>query len=159
MISIKQILEELESEIDEAEVGEVTQAPVIQNQTSGQPNQTVPTTVPIDLSAKKKLTSEEKKQLLSLVSGFNEHRNVLNVADQFKSMAENIMYISELTEKYALNETSEWFEGVTLERDMKELKKSALELQKISNKIHPQVKLAHHLFEEIGLKLQRYYDV
>jgi hypothetical protein len=58
----------------------------------------------------------------------------MKMADELKQVAENIVYIAEMTEKYGLNETSEWFEGVTLERDMKEIKKHAMDLQKAANK-------------------------
>jgi hypothetical protein len=64
-----------------------------------------------------------------------------------------------MTEKYGLNETSEWFEGVTLERDMKEIKKYAMDLHKIANKVHPQVQQAEAIYEEIGLKLERYFNL
>jgi hypothetical protein len=106
-----------------------------------------------------KLSAEEKKKLLELVGKFSEYRRALKVADEFKSVAENIEYIAELTEKYGINETSDWFDGVGLDRDIKEIKRSAQELMKIAGKIHPQVKLAESIYEEIGLKLSKYYDI
>lgn len=107
----------------------------------------------------KKLTREEKQQLLKLVSEFNQYRSALKMADELKRVAENIAYIAEATEKYGLNETEDWFEGVSLERDMKEIKKLAENLRKISNKVYPQVQLAESLYEEIGLKLERYFNL
>ena len=107
----------------------------------------------------KKLSREEKQQLLKLVSEFNQYRSALKMADELKRVAENIAYIAEATEKYGLNETDDWFEGVSLERDMKEIKKLAENLRKISNKVYPQVQLAETLYEEIGLKLERYFNL
>ena len=107
----------------------------------------------------KKLTTEEKQKLLQLVGKFNEYRNAMKMADELQQVAENIVYIAELTEKYGLNETSEWFEGVTLERDMKDIKKNAQDLHKFANKIHPLVKQAEAIYEEIGLKLERYFEL
>ena len=83
----------------------------------------------------------------------------MKMADELQQVAENIVYIAELTEKYGLNETSEWFEGVTLERDMKDIKKNAQDLHKFANKIHPLVKQAEAIYEEIGLKLERYFEL
>ena len=107
----------------------------------------------------KKLTAEEKRKLLGRIGKFNEYRNAMKMAEELKQVAENIVYIAEMTEKYGLNETSEWFEGVTLERDMKEIKKYAMELHKIANKVHPQVQQAEAIYEEIGLKLERYFNL
>lgn len=107
----------------------------------------------------KKLSAEEKRNLLQMVGKFNEYRRVMKMADELKNVAENIVYISEMTEKYGLNETSEWFEGVTLERDMKDIKRYANELHKIANKVHPEVQKAEALYEEIGLKLERYFNL
>ena len=107
----------------------------------------------------KRLSQDEKRQLLELVGKFSEYRRALQVADEFKSVAESIVYIAEMTEKYALNETSDWFDGVGLDRDIKEIKKSAQELMKLAGKIHPQVKLAENIYEEVGLKLSKYYDI
>ena len=107
----------------------------------------------------KKLTAEEKRNLLQMVGKFNEYRRAMKLADELKQVAENIVYISEMTEKYGLHETSEWFEGVTLERDMKDIKRYANELHKIANKVHPEVQKAEALYEEIGLKLERYFNL
>lgn len=106
-----------------------------------------------------KLSVEDKKQLLLSVSKFNEYKNALSMADEMKQVAERIVYIAEMTEKYSMNENNDWFNDATLTRDMKELKKNASELHKVSNKMYPQMKLAKHLYEEIGLKLQKYYDI
>jgi hypothetical protein len=107
----------------------------------------------------RKLTKEEKVKLLEMVGQFNGYRKAMKMADELKNVAESIVYIAEMTEKYGLNETSDWFEGVSLERDMKELKKTAGELHKIANKVHPQIKQAEALYEEIGLRLERYYNL
>jgi hypothetical protein len=107
----------------------------------------------------KKLTSDEKKKLLELVGKFAEYRKAMKMADELKNVAENIVYIAEMTEKYGMNETSDWFDGVSLERDMKEIKKYAEGLHKIANKVHPQIREAEYLYEEIGLKLEKFYSL
>jgi hypothetical protein len=107
----------------------------------------------------KKLSAQEKRQLLELVKEFNHYRNAFKSADELKTVAEKISYIAELTEKYGLNETSEWFEGVTLQRDMKELKKLSTEISKILDKCYKPIKEAEALYEEAGIKLERYFNM
>lgn len=159
MITLKNILEGIETE-ENSELNPMGTGPSTAAFTSKAP---APIGTPVHASEGeipvKKLTTEEKRQLLNLVSKFNEYRKAMKMADELKSVAENIVYISELTEKYGLHETSEWFEGVTLENDMKEIKKYANELHKIANKVHPQVRQAEAIYEEIGLKLERYFNL
>jgi hypothetical protein len=123
------------------------------------PTQPAAAPAPTEFKKDKKLTVEEKRNLLELVGKFKEFRSPLKLANDFRTVAENIVYISEMTEKYGLTETSEWFEGVSLSRDMKELKRNANEIQKIANDIYPKIKLAESLYEDVGLKLQRYFDI
>jgi hypothetical protein len=107
----------------------------------------------------KKLSIEEKKKLLGLVNEFGQFRDALNVAENMKTVAEKIVYIAEMTEKYGLNETDDWFDGVSLDRDMKEITKLAHDINKLSTTVYPKVREMEALYEDIGLKLQRYYDI
>jgi hypothetical protein len=165
MIQLKNLIESSVFETPESENPEMMEhenVPLepVDSPTGPQSLPSQPTAQPsFEPHTQKKLTSEEKKKLLGLVSKFNEYRNAMKMADEFKQVAENIVYIAEATEKYGLNEASEWFEGVSLERDMKELKKNAADLQKISNKIHPQIKLAESLYESVGFALSRYFEL
>lgn len=161
MITLKKIIEGVaqESSVDTNELsGMMGQSPT----TWDTPKAYAPAGAPVrtnEALPSKKLTAEEKRKLLGMVGQFNEYRRAMKMADELKQVAENIVYIAEMTEKYGLNETSEWFEGVTLERDMKEIKRYASELHKIANKVHPQVQEAEAIYEEIGLKLERYFNL
>jgi len=161
MITLKKIIEgvQRDSSIDTNELsGMMGQSPT----TWDTPKAYAPAGSPVrtnEALPSKKLTAEEKRKLLGMVGKFNEYRRAMKMADELKQVAENIVYISEMTEKYGLNETGEWFEGVTLERDMKEIKRYATELHKIANKVHPQVQQAEAIYEEIGLKLERYFNL
>ena len=161
MITLKKIIEGVDQESSDSTnelSGMMGQTPV----TWDTPKAYAPAGAPVrtnEALPSKKLTVEEKRKLLGMIGKFNEYRNAMRMADELKQVAENIVYIAEMTEKYGLNETSEWFEGVTLERDMKEIKKYAMDLHKIANKVHPQVQQAEAIYEEIGLKLERYFNL
>ena len=161
MITLKKIIEGVEQEASDSTnelSGMMGQSPT----TWDTPKAYAPAGAPVrtnEALPSKKLTAEEKRKLLGMVGQFNEYRRAMKMADELKNVAENIVYIAEMTEKYGLNETSEWFEGVTLERDMKEIKKHAMELHKIANKVHPLVKQAEDCYESVGLKLERYFNL
>ena len=150
MINLKKLLEESGASFADSDESAPVSQPV---------QQSVAPAPKFQPQVNKKLTGEEKRKLLGLVSEFNGYRKSMRMADELKQVAENIVYIAEMTEKYGLNETSEWFEGVSLERDMKELKRNASEIHKLANKIHPQIKMAESLYEEIGLKLEKFFEL
>jgi len=161
MITLKKIIEGVDQETSDStnELSGMMGHPPV---TWDTPKAYAPAGAPVrtnEALPSKKLTVEEKRKLLGMIGKFNEYRNAMRMADELKQVAENIVYIAEMTEKYGLNETSEWFEGVTLERDMKEIKKYAMDLHKIANKVHPQVQQAEAIYEEIGLKLERYFNL
>jgi hypothetical protein len=161
MITLKKIIEGVQQESSDStnELSGMMGRPPV---TWDTPKAYAPANAPLRTNEElpsKKLTVEEKRKLLGMIGKFNEYRNAMKMAEELKQVAENIVYIAEMTEKYGLNETSEWFEGVTLERDMKEIKKYAMELHKIANKVHPQVQQAEAIYEEIGLKLERYFNL
>lgn len=162
MITLKKIIEGVEQESLDS-VNESTGMMGRSPTTSDTPKAFAPANASVhtneDALPSKKLTVEEKRKLLGMVGKFNEYRRAMKMADDLKQVADNIVYIAEMTERYGLNETSEWFEGVALERDMKEIKKYANELHKIANKVHPLVKEAEGCYENIGLKLERYFNL
>ena len=161
MITLKKIIEGVEQESPDSTnklSGMMERPPVTWDTPKAYSPKGAPVRTNEELPSKK-LTTEEKRKLLGMIGKFNEYRNAMKMAEELKQVAENIVYIAEMTEKYGLNETSEWFEGVTLERDMKEIKKHAMDLHKIANKVHPQVQQAEAIYEEIGLKLERYFNL
>ena len=161
MITLKKLIENFEEESVETNEfsGAMGTSPTTWDTPKGfSPIGSPVRTNEVDVPAKK-LSKEEKEKLLRLVGNFNEYRKSMKMADELKNVAENIVYIAELTEKYGLNETSEWFEGVALEKDLSEIKKNAANLQKIANKIHPQIKMAESIYEEIGLRLEKFFEL
>lgn len=117
---------------------------------------------PIDgktLNRPAKLTREEKSNLMTLVREFHQYREAISVADRMRDVSEKILYIAEMTGKYGMNETSEWFEGVGLEKDMDSLKKMAADLHKTSAKIYPEVKKMESVYESVGIALEKYYSL
>ena len=43
--------------------------------------------------------------------------------------------------------------------DAKEVKKLAGEIHKISSKVHPQIQLMESIYRDVGLKLEKYFDI
>lgn len=104
------------------------------------------------------LTKEEKIKLRETIKAYNEYRKSLK-ADSVYETASKIADAINLAERYAIKECGEWMEAKMVERDMKEIKKMAHKLQEESQKMKVVEKQLEMLYEEIGLKLERYFEI
>ena len=104
------------------------------------------------------LTKEEKVKLRETVKAYNEYRKDLK-AECIYATAAKIMEAVNLAERYALKECDEWMEAKMIERDMKEVKKMARQLYEEASKIKGVEHQLEMLYEEIGLKLERYFEI
>lgn len=104
------------------------------------------------------LTKEEKIKLRETIKAYNEYRGSLKAECVYET-ANKIMEAINLAERYAIKECGEWMEAKMVERDMKEIKKMAQKLQEESQKIKTVEKQMEMLYEEIGLKLERYFEI
>jgi len=104
------------------------------------------------------LTKEEKVKLRETVKAYNEYRKSLK-AESVYSTASKIMEAVNLAERYAIKECGEWMEAKMVERDMKEVKKLAHKLYEEANKIKGVEHTLEMIYEEIGLKLERYFEI
>jgi predicted RNase H-like nuclease (RuvC/YqgF family) len=108
--------------------------------------------------AYKPLAQEEKVKLRETVKAYNEYRNALK-AEAIYATAAKISEAINLAERYALRECGEWMEAKMVERDMKEVKKLSNKLVEEANKIKEVEHQLEMLYEEIGLKLERYFEI
>lgn len=104
------------------------------------------------------LTKEEKVKLYETVKAYNEYRKSLKAQCVYET-AHKIMDVINLAERYALKECGDWMEAKMVERDMKEVKKMAGKLYEESQKIKGIEKQLEMLYEEIGMKLERYFEI
>lgn len=104
------------------------------------------------------LTKEEKVKLRETIKAYNEYRKSLKAECVYET-ANKIMEAINLAERYAIKECGEWMEAKMVERDMKEIKKMASKLCEESQKIKAVENQLEMLYEEIGLKLERYFEI
>lgn len=104
------------------------------------------------------LTKEEKVQLRETIKAYNEYRKSLKAECVYET-AHKIMEAVNLAERYAIKECGEWMEAKMVERDMKEVKKMAHKLCEEAEKIKAIEKQLEMLYEEVGVKLERYFEI
>ena len=104
------------------------------------------------------LSKEEKIKLRETIKSYNEYRNNLKASVVYET-ANKIMEAVNLAERYAIKECNEWMEAKMVERDMKDIKKMAQKLYEEAHKIKSVEQQLEMLYEEIGLKLERYFEI
>ena len=80
------------------------------------------------------------------------NKNVMEIAGQLAKIAES-------AHSHVLSETDEWFDKVSVNKNMKSLKGSVVEFQKTAKEAHILNQRLTGLYEDIGHVLNRYYEI
>ena len=78
-----------------------------------------------------------------------------NIVETAKQLAE----IAESAHHHILGEQDDWFDKVSVNKNMKTLKGSVVEFQKTAKEAHQLNQRLTGLYEDIGHVLNRYYDI
>lgn len=106
-----------------------------------------------------KLKTEEKTTFLQEVSNFAAYSEAVYRNSQLNEIAEKVNKLCERAEMVTLSETGDWFDQVTVKRNMKHLKENAKNFTKTVTEINTLQQRLESLYEEIGHTLGRYYEV
>ena len=107
----------------------------------------------------KKMSNEEKMEYLNEISNYNQYGSVIYRTEDLKRVGQAINEIAEKAERLALTETEDWFDEVTMKRNMKTIKDGAKQFDKTIGEIAKLQQRLESLYEEIGHNLGRYYEI
>ena len=105
------------------------------------------------------LTKEEKRDIMDAVSKFNEFGSKVYKTNEIKDMVEAIKSMTKGASNLAIQEAGDWFDSVTVKRDMSEVNKSAKLFEKAASELSTLQQRLESVFEDIGHKLGKYYDI
>jgi len=106
-----------------------------------------------------KLRLSEKAQVLEELKEYSTLGEVIYRSEGLKEAANRISELVEKAERVALQETEEWFDEVTVKRNMKELANNNKEFTKTVSEISKLQQRLESLYEEMGNNLSRYYEI
>jgi len=106
-----------------------------------------------------KTSLEEKKSFLQEVERFNEYGSVIYRTEDLRKVAENINSLCEKAETITLEEAQDWFDEVTIKRNVKQLNNNKQEFIKTVHEISKMQQRLEALYEEIGGTLSRYFEI
>lgn len=107
----------------------------------------------------KVLTSEQKQQYIEAISRYNEYRSIVHRSKALSEVVSEIKRLVEFASKNMVEESGDWFEGVSHRRNSKRLKETVNEFQKISEKIVKLQRNLESIYENIGKQLGSFYEI
>lgn len=105
------------------------------------------------------LSSKQKKLTSEKISKFGKYQNYISLNVKDTDVAEDICNIVENASKYILNETDDWFDGISVKRNLKEVRTLAKEFYKTANERQGYTQRMQSLYEDMGNILNRYFEI
>jgi hypothetical protein len=105
------------------------------------------------------MSAELKKHFLEIVSTYNKYQEQMDRKSDLATIAETLGGITEAARALALNEGDDWFDKVTIKRNMNELEKLGKEFDKCANEANSLDQRMGGLYEDMGHILSRYYKL
>jgi hypothetical protein len=111
------------------------------------------------MSEKVKLSSKDKKEIMEMISKFNEYGKNIYRADELKKITSEMKDVIAKAKDMTLQETEGTFDNITVNRHMKTLENSMQLFEKTTNEINVLQQRLESLYEDIGNVLNKYYNI
>lgn len=105
------------------------------------------------------LTAEEKKVYLEAISKFNEYGDAIYRGNNLKEALKNIKQVVEFASRNMVEESGDWFDGVTVSRHSKRMQESMKIFEKAATETIKLQQRMESVYEDMGHMLSRYYEI
>jgi hypothetical protein len=105
------------------------------------------------------LPNELKRHFLEIISTYGQHREGMSRKSDIRQVAETLGGIADAAQEYTLREGGDWFDRVTIKRNMTELKKFQAAFEKEAQEATAQQQRLEALYEDMGHVLGRYFEI
>ena len=109
-----------------------------------------------EIESETKISSE---QILSKIQEFGQLGKSIYKSGDLKETAKTLSDIANAAKVHTLRETEDWFDKVTVNRNMKELTNLSKHFGKLSEEASSVQQRLEALYEDMGIVLSRYYDL
>ena len=103
--------------------------------------------------------SMNRDEFLEAVKNYGRHKESVFRSSDLKNVVTEIRKIVEAAEDITLQESDGWFDEITVNRHMKQLKESYKVLEKTCNELITSQQRFESAYNDIGRVLENYYDV
>ena len=112
-----------------------------------------------EAEAAPELTNESKRKFLEAVNNFHEHSGAIYRNDSLAEISKSMTEIVEIAEQLTLQESEHWFDNVTVNRHMKQLKEAQKVFEKTATEMTELQQRLEAAYDDMGSILNRYYKV
>jgi len=106
-----------------------------------------------------KLSTEVKRHFLEIISTYKTFESQMRRNSDIIEVAETLGGVIEAAKHLTLNEADDWFDKVTIKRNMKELERLDQSFDKVATEARALDERLHALYEDMGHILSRYYTI
>ena len=99
------------------------------------------------------------REFMGEVGNFNSFGNEIYREGNLKQLAEKLSRLAETAKQHTLQETEDWFDKITVNRNMKELTGLSGQFKKVANEVQTLQERMSGLYEDMGHILGRYYEI
>ena len=99
------------------------------------------------------------KEFVQEVSNYNSFGNEIYREGNLKELASRLSKLAETAKQHTLQETEDWFDKITVNRNMKELTSLSGQFKKVANEVQTLQERMSGLYEDMGHILGRYYTI
>ena len=99
------------------------------------------------------------KEFMSEVSNFNSFGNEIYREGNLRDVAERLSKLAMTAKQHTIQETEDWFDKITVNRNMKELTGLSNQFKKVATEAQGLQERMGGLYEDMGHILGRYYEI
>ena len=99
------------------------------------------------------------REFMGEVGNFNAFGNEIYREGNLRQLAERLSRLAETAKQHTLQETEDWFDKITVNRNMKELTGLSGQFKKVATEAQALQERMSGLYEDMGHILGRYYEI
>ena len=99
------------------------------------------------------------REFMGEVSNFNSYGNEIYREGNLRELAQRLSRLAETAKAHTLQETEDWFDKITVNRNMKELTGLSNQFKKVATEAQSLQERMSGLYEDMGHILGRYYEI
>lgn len=104
-------------------------------------------------------SKEERKAFLESLKRFSSFKNEIYRSKTLKEISSQLGQMIESCEGFTIKEMEGNFDGISVQRDLKELKNDYKLFEKTCHEMTTLQQRLESLYENMGIKLGKYYDI
>lgn len=108
---------------------------------------------------KPEMSNDDKRRFLEIISTYNKYQDQMKRQSDMSEIADTLGAIVDAAKELTTSSAGDWFDAVTIKRNMGELDKLDTQFQKFAADAKLMDERLHALYEDMGHILNRYYDI